>query len=205
MSQLSLLFKDRILSIYQLNQQNDFVIGHAPECNIHIDSLAVSPKHAKITFDTNDYLIEQLDSESRVLINNKAINFSSHLSDGDHITISKHTLIFTFDEHDENHPPPPEPFSKPKAAANVSGWVQYLNGGKMGQTMHIQHNMITITDDKEDNVAMISNRTDGFYISFLKGSKPTEVNKTSIGDKSVKLEDNSNISLGSQEVLFYLE
>lgn len=205
MSRLSLSFKDRILSIYQLNQHNDFIIGHAPECNIHIDSLAVSPKHAKITFDNHDYLIEKLDNESKILINNKIVNFSTHLSDGDHINIGKHTLLFSFDESNEDYPPPPEPFSKPKLKTSNSGWIQYLNGGKMGQTIHIQHNMITISDDKEDHVAMIANRSDGFYISFLKGDKPPEVNKTSIGDRSEKLEDNSTISLGSQEVLFYLE
>ncbi|MCU7939676.1 MAG: hypothetical protein KZQ64_01135 [gamma proteobacterium symbiont of Bathyaustriella thionipta] len=64
--------------------------------------------------------------------------------------------------------------------------------------------MTNISDEQKANIAMISNRSDGFYISYLKGDQPPTVNNRNIGEKSMHLENNSRISLGSQEVLFYI-
>lgn len=200
---MSLLFKDRILSIHQLNQQNDLIIGNAPDCNVRIDSLAVSPRHAKIVYVDHGYIIEELENQTSLLVNNKKVEFSAKLSDGDHITVGKHTLVFTFDERNESHA-----YQEPAATADVNqgtGWVQYLNGIKMGKTMQIKKSMTHIADAKEENIALISNRSDGFYISYLKGRQPPLVNDASIGEKSVRLESNSRISIGSQELLFYID
>ncbi|MDX2505268.1 MAG: FHA domain-containing protein [Gammaproteobacteria bacterium] len=202
MSQLSLLFKDRILSIHPLNQRSDFIIGNAPECNIHIDSLAVSPRHAKIFFAGNAYVLEELENESNILVNNKKVDSSAQLSDGDYINVGKHTLIFAFDERNENRQIR-EPELIP-VKENGTGWVQYLNGRKMGNTTQIKQSMANITDDAEENIALISNRTDGFYLSYLKGDESPIVNNTNIGEKSTRLENNSYISLGSLKLLFYI-
>ncbi|WP_198265706.1 FHA domain-containing protein [sulfur-oxidizing endosymbiont of Gigantopelta aegis] len=204
MSQVSLLFKDRILSVNHLDQNTHFIIGHAPECQIHIDSLAVSPHHARITYEDRAYTIEELGNETDILINNKKIDTSAVLSDGDQISLGKHTLIFTFDERNENREfrePEPPPVTMKKSG---KGWVQYLNGLRMGKTIQIKKNMTNISDDKAKSVALISNRADGFYISYLKGASP-KVNNAVIGEKSTLLPSNSRISLGSQDILFYIE
>ena len=70
--------------------------------------------------------------------------------------------------------------------------------------MQIKQNMANIADEKEENIALISNRSDGFYISYLKGNEPPKVNDSSIGEKSIRLANNSNISVGSAKVLFYI-
>ena len=202
MSQVSLLFKERILSIYPLDQHDSFVIGNTADCPIFIDSLAVSPRHARITYTDDSYLIEELDNESSILINNKKVDSSERLSDGDQISLGKHTLVFSFDERNERHEHrEPETVS---IRTNAIGWIQYLNGHNMGKTIQIKKNMSNISDEKENNIAMISNRSDGFYISYLKGDKPPLVNNESIGEKSTQLANNSRISLGSQEILFYI-
>lgn len=203
MSQVSLSFKDRILSIHQLNQQEDFIIGNAPDCNIQIDSLAVSPWHAKIVYADHNYVIEELDNESNILVNNKKVDNCSELSDGDKIIVGKHTLLFTFDERNENRPIK-EPLSAPEID-HGTGWIQYLNGKNMGKTMQIKKNMANIADAKEENIALISNRSDGFYISYLKGKQHPIVNNASIGENTTRLEHNSRITIGSQELLFYIE
>lgn len=203
MSQVSLLFKDRILSIHQLNRHKDLIIGNAPDCNIQIDSLAVSPRHAKIGFADRQYIIEELDNETNILVNNIKVDNYTELSDGDKITVGKHTLVFTFDERNEDHPIK-EPAPAPEINQGV-GWIQYLNGNKMGTTMQIKQSMANITDAKEENIALISSRSDGFYISYLKGKHPPLVNDSSIGEKSMRLKNNSRITIGSQELLFYIE
>ncbi|MCU7939677.1 MAG: FHA domain-containing protein [gamma proteobacterium symbiont of Bathyaustriella thionipta] len=136
MSQVSLLFKERILSIHPLDRHSSFVIGSTPDCQIYIDSLAISPKHAKITFTEQAYLIEELDEKSDILINNKKIDSSQALTDGDHITLGKHTLVFSFDERSERTEQREPEFTP--IMNNGIGWIQYLNGPDMGKTIQIK-------------------------------------------------------------------
>ena len=204
MSQVSLLFKDRILSIFQLHQHQDAIIGNDPECQIFIDSLAISPHHAKIYFDDNYYVLEELENTTNILVNGRKVDMNAKLSDGDRITVGKHTLAFTFDERNESHDDFKEP-SKPAKKEQRVGWIQYLNGDNLGKTIQIKNNMTNVADDNEQNIALISNRKDGFYISYLQGDQPPRINNNSIGEKSVKLEDNNRISIGAQELLFYLD
>jgi len=201
-SQISLSFKDRILSVQQLNQSEDLIIGHSPDCNFQIDSLAISEEHAKITYSDRVYSIEAIDNNAIIIINNKNIDNKTALSDGDNIIIGKHNLLFNFDERNTAPPKkkPDTPITK-----QPNGWLQYLNGSEMGKTKQIKQKMQNINDENEDNVALISKRNDGFYISFLKGEKPPGVNGVSIGETSLKLETNSKITIGSQEILFFID
>ena len=64
---------------------------------------------------------------------------------------------------------------------------------------------MNISDEQENNIAMISNRPSGFYISHLKGKHSPKINNVSIGEKSTKLSSNNRISLGSLEILFYID
>ncbi len=205
MSQVSLLFKDRILSIQQLNQHQNFLIGNASDCNIHIDSLAVQPHHAKISYinSLRAYKIEPVDNNAEIIIQNKPVETEAELSDGEHIKLGKHTLIFSFDERNEKHKVVSrEPVASSKR--NGSGWIQYLNGNKLGNTLQIKQSMMNISDDSGENVALISNRHNGFYLSYLQGTPP-KVNKKSIGMNSIKLENNSYIAIGTINILFYID
>ena len=205
MSQVSLLFKDRILSIHQLNQHQEFLIGRAADCNIHIDSLAVKEHHARISYmaDNHSYKIAPVDDSAEIFINNRPIENETQLSDGEHIKLGKHTLIFTFDERNEQHKAVPREPEKPVKPSGT-GWIQYLNGSKLGTTQQIKQNMMNISDDSGEHVALISNRRDGFYLSWLQG-QPPKVNKKSIGEKSFRLDNNSSIAVGKTSILFYID
>ena len=197
MSQISLLFKNRILSVYSLKQNNDLIIGNSEDCQLFIDSLAICPQHAKISYKKPDYIITALDNKAHILVNNKTIESSEILADGDTISIGKHTLHFSFNEYNGI-------FKEEKIVSHDTGWIQYLNGREMGKTLQIKKNTAQISDASGDNIAMISSRSDGFYLSYLKGKKAPLINNKRIGEKSERLADNSKIVLGSQEVLFYL-
>ncbi|MCP3850703.1 MAG: FHA domain-containing protein [Gammaproteobacteria bacterium] len=206
MSQVSLLFKERILSIHPLHQSGDFTVGHAPDCQIHIDSLAVSSHHAKIHYQDRTYIIEPLNSDSEVKINHTKIESSSHLSDGDIISLGKHTLVFSFDERNEAHEVQEPPiFQDASPQGGQTAWLQYLNGLKMGQSIQIKKNVTRINDTMAEHIALISIRSDGFYISYLKGKHSPKVNNIHIGEKSTKLKTNTRILVGSQEMLFFID
>ena len=50
MAKLTLSFKDKKLKIFPITGQ-DLVVGRDPACTVHIDSLAVQPRHARIFAD----------------------------------------------------------------------------------------------------------------------------------------------------------
>ena len=202
MSQISILFKDRILSVHQLSQDEPLMIGQSDECQLQIDSLAIQSKHAKISYSDRVYSIESMDSDAAIHINSIEVDTLTPLSDGDDISIGKHSLIFNFDERNKNTSTttPDEAITQ-----HLTGWLQYINGVEMGKTKPIKQKMQNISDEQENNVALISRRADGFYISYLKGEESPRVNDVSIGEKSLKLESNSEISLGAQKILFYMD
>jgi len=206
LSQVSLLFKDRILSIQHLNQHQEFLVGHANDCKIHIDSLAVQAHHAKIAYikEKQSYKISSLDNKASIFINNHEVDNESDLSDGDHIKLGKHTLVFTFDERNEKHQAVAREPSTQINKHRGTGWVQYLNGSKLGTTRQIKLSMMNIADEQSDNIALVSNRHDGFYLSHLKG-KPPKIDKKSIGENSVLLANNTQIIIGDLHILFYLD
>ncbi len=199
MSKLSLLFKDRILSIHELDQRQTFMIGHEPHCHIHIDSLAVKPEHACISFSNNQYSITPEQNDADIFINGIPIYENTLLTDGDKIRLGKHTLIFSFNETEKSLTAEHLQSARPRAA-----WIQFLNGSDMGKTMPINKSMTNINHQNE-YIALIANRKDGFYLSHLKGSHPPQVNQLDIGDRSFCLEDKSHISIGSLNMMFYID
>jgi pSer/pThr/pTyr-binding forkhead associated (FHA) protein len=198
-SKLSLLFKDRILSIHQLDQYQKFVIGHDQHCNIHIDSLAVRSEHATISFTNNTYSIKPEKSDADVYVNGKEITAQTALMDGDKINLGKHILLFSLEPEKKKFLSEENELSRQRSA-----WLQFLNGSDMGKTMPINKSMTNI-NHQDEFIALISNRKDGFYLSHLKGKNPTRVNDKNIGDRSICLKHKSRINVGPLELLFYLD
>ena len=199
MSKLSLLFKDRILSIHELDQQQKYIIGHDPHCHIQIDSLAVNAEHASVSYINEHFCIEPNSKDAEVFINETPVSDQTRLEDGDKINLGKHTLVFSFIE--ENNIATPEAQELP---SQRSAWVQFLNGTDMGKTMPINKSMVNI-NHQDEYVALISNRSDGFYLSHLKGATTPQVNEKDIGDQSINLKDQSRINIGPLELKFYLD
>jgi len=204
-SQLTILFKDRILSVHTLDRFSEMLVGSDQHCHIIIDSLAINPQHAKIIYNNHSYAIKALSDQSDIIINGVKIHSCTDLSDGDQIALGKHTMSFTFDERN-SAPTPQKPETDPFAHSTESttGWIQYLNGVNMGKTLQIKQGMTNISDTTEEHIALLSHRNDGFYISHLKGKHPPQVNGKTIGDKSATLANDSSIFLGAQELLFYI-
>lgn len=206
MSQLSIFFKERYLSVHLLNKEESFIVGNIPESQIYIDSLAVSPRHAKVSYQDSGYTIEQLDDKTKILINGKKMDASESvlLSNGDEITVGKHTLHFSFDEAEEGEEEAMEKTEVLFPVVHNNGWIQYLNGNNMGKTVHIDPDGTQISDKNEENIVLIASQPDGFHLSHIKGENRAMINNKKIGEKSELLEDDATIVLGTEEVLFFL-
>jgi len=200
-------------------------IGSAPDCNIHIDSLAVEPKHARIETHGQDSILFDQSTTDGVFIGQTKV--SEHkLADGEIIRIGKHTLMYNFEEAAELHANESStsidihpitdklsetaetqaidaPSPAPESEIKRQGWLQILNGQNLGKTLSLNKSMTNLGKPGVAT-AVITKRPDGYFISHLEGKKSPRVGDDEIGDRSVKLEDGVTITIGNIHMQFYL-
>ena len=218
MSKLTLSFKGKVLRVFPVHQ-GVIEIGSDKNCFVHIDSLAVEPKHARIETHGADSILFDKKSEEGTFINQTRIT-EHKLKDGDVIRIGKHNLLYTYEEVsqlDANesstsidiHPvmeelKTREQNEKFKSETAKHGWLQILNGQNLGKTLSLNR---TMTNLGKPGVAtaVITKRSDGYFISHLEGKYPPSVGSESIGDRSIKLSDGDTIKIGNIKMQFYME
>ncbi|MGM0593875.1 MAG: FHA domain-containing protein [Pseudomonadota bacterium] len=216
MSKLTLAFKGKVLKVYYL-EPGELVIGRDPASQIHIDSLALSDKHAVITTSHHKSVLRDLsDAEFGTYVNDKRIEQDQEheLKHDDEIRIGKHTLLFTTEPVDENAEDYelPEPVVDP-ADSHEQGlsskksprhaWLQILNGANVGKTINLKRNLTNL-GKAGVQMAVIARRGEGFFLSHLEGERSPLVDGVEIGDKSWKLEDGNIIQIGNVKMQFTL-
>lgn len=105
MAKLILKFKDKVLKEYPVSSEV-IKIGRLRNNNIVIDNPAVSKHHASVEMKDGKYILTDHDSTNGTFVNEKKIN-GIVLTDGDKITIGKHTLIY---KSEKEHPVTAKPF-----------------------------------------------------------------------------------------------
>ena len=213
LSKLTLLFKGRTLKVFPIIE-GDMMIGHAHDCRVFIDSLAIDENHAKIS--TNAQLSTLIDcgSEAGTFVNQTKV--STHpLQDGDLIRVGKHTLLYNYQElredellHESSTSLPAidvkEVLDEPESNESRAAWVQILSGQNLGQTLQLNR---PVTNLGKPGVAMvvIARRDDGYFISHLEGKTPPKVGDNVIGTQSYQLNEGDLIQIGNIKMQFYLE
>jgi len=218
-SKLTLSFKGRVLRVFPL-PQGATVIGSDPACPVHIDSLAVEPKHARIEVHGQDALLFDIETTDGTFVNNEKIT-EHKLKDNDIIRVGKHTIQYTYEEVsqlDANESstsidihPVMEQLAEQHAEAvspqitnNKQGWLQILNGQNLGKTLSLNRSMTNLGKPGVAT-AVITRRHDGYFIAHLEGKKTPLVGDNPIGEHSVKLEDGDTITIGNIKMQFYME
>jgi len=95
MAKLILKFEQNILKEVSLPQET-FTIGRLPGNKLQIDNLAVSGNHAKIYWEQDHYVVEDLGSLNGTYVNNQRVGKAA-LKSGDVMTIGKHMVQFKDD------------------------------------------------------------------------------------------------------------
>ena len=219
MSKLTLSFKSKVLRVFPL-QQGMMEVGSDPSCLIHIDSLAVQDKHARIETHGHDSILFDLKTEDGTFVNQDRVT-EHKLADGDLIRVGKHTLSYKYEEISslesnesstsiditpltEATQKEPE-FPEVEAEAHPKqGWLQILNGQNLGKTMSLTKSMTNLGKPGVAT-AVITRRHDGYFISHLEGKHPPGVGDKIVGDSGIKLEDGDTITIGNIRMQFYLE
>jgi hypothetical protein len=69
-------------------------IGRSPDCDIFLDDVTVSRRHASLTEAGGSFTIEDLGSLNGTFLNRRRIEAAEPLEDGDEIQVGKYRLIF---------------------------------------------------------------------------------------------------------------
>ena len=69
-------------------------IGRSPDCEIFLDDVTVSRKHAVLLERDDAFLIEDLGSLNGTFLNRRRIESEAELADGDELQIGKYRLTF---------------------------------------------------------------------------------------------------------------
>lgn len=97
MPELTLKYKDNVISKISLKDKKTFLIGRRKTNDLVIENLAVSGSHARIERLENGYVLSDLQSKNGTYVNRKPVT-TSLLKNGDIIQIGMHTLLFTDNE-----------------------------------------------------------------------------------------------------------
>lgn len=207
MAKLALSFKGKLLKQIPV-KQGRISIGRNPDCDLQIDSLAVSPVNAHLEFRDGIATIEAERDSADIFVNHVKVD-KRNLVDNDIIRIGKHTLTYSADNYlDELHKqtqaePLPETTATDQIVSGI-GWIQILSGANVGKTIQLKS---SLTDLGKLGIkpALIARRRDGYYISNLSDDVVLTVNNTNIGSNSQRLEDGANIRIDNVQLQFYMQ
>ena len=196
-------------------QEGVYTIGRDPGCDIHIDSLAIEPQHARLLCKAEQCILHDGKHDNHTFLNHRPID-EHVLQNNDQIRVGKHVLSFRNDDiatapgqtsisidalptkpadHIEEQP-------QPHTVRN--GWLQVMNGKMLGKTFRLQSGL---TDLGKLGMlpALIALRSTGYYISKLADDDMLSVADKEIGDKSHPLRDGDVIKLGKVTLQFHLQ
>lgn len=193
---LTLFFRDRELACHEL-QAGETSIGSDPACDIHIDSLAVEPRHAVVHAEGASHVLHRATGTASLRVNGE--DGDGHaLQDGDRIELGKHHLAYRIRAAQSGGP-------RPAAAVTpLTGWLQITTGPHVGRSIRLER-AITRFGRAGAQSCMISRRGDGYYLAHLEGEIPPRVNDSEIGPQPVLLHDGDRLEVAGTGFTFSLD
>lgn len=207
-------------------------IGRRPGNDIHIDNLAISGQHAAITLIGKDAFLEDLGSTNGTLVNGKPVS-KHILQNGDVIELGKYQLKFIseapvagvggqedFEKTMIIRPGAMKPAApaattaepaafvataKPAADAAASGPIaklQVLNGASQGKELALTKALTTLGKPGVQ-VAVITKRPQGYFVTHVEGDTYPSVNGQSVGAQAHLLNDHDVLELAGIKMEFY--
>jgi pSer/pThr/pTyr-binding forkhead associated (FHA) protein len=226
-AKLILSMDGAVLHEYALNKER-MTVGRKPHNDIVIDNLAVSGEHAAIVTILNDSFLEDLDSTNGVTVNGAAIK-KHFLQNNDVIEIGKYTLKYIneqvakqagSDEEDfektmvmrapakqPQAAAQPQPAAEPARAAPAGpqpATIQILSGPNAGRELDLVKSLTTLGRTGVQ-VAVLTRRPHGHFITHVEGANYPLVNGRALGDQPHPLNNHDIIELAGVKMEFYFK
>ncbi len=194
-------------------------IGRKPHNDIQIDNLAISGEHAAIVTILNDAFLEDMNSTNGTYVNGQPVK-KHVLQNNDVIELGKYRLKFIADgvgspsEQDEAMSyaqavvtdgvlsgvvAAAEPAPVP---ASMLGMIQILSGTHAGRTLELSKSLTTL-GKPGTQVAVITRRPHGYFITHVEGTVFPVVNGRSLDAQAHRLNENDIIEIAGVKMEFF--
>lgn len=173
-------------------------IGRRPHNDVVIDDIAVSAEHATIVTNFNDSLLEDLNSTNGTQVNGQPVK-KHFLQHNDVIELARYNIRYVADSF---HPGPASP-DHPPAASQHGAVIRVLNGASAGKELGLTKALTTI-GRPGIQVAVITQRAQGYSVTHVEGDAYPLVNGKSIGAAPYALGEGDVIELSGTRMAFSL-
>jgi hypothetical protein len=186
-------------------------IGRKPHNDIVIDNIAVSAEHAVIVTLFNDSFLEDLGSTNGTFVNGQPVK-KHFLQNGDVIELGKYRLKFIADADMAPAPYRQELASlaetRPMQALttltnDTPAVIRLLNGTAEGRELKLTKALTTLGRPGVQ-VAVITRRPQGYYITHVQGIQFPVVNGNTLGAEAHPLNDRDVFELSGMKMEFLL-
>lgn len=217
MAKLVLSAEGVILREFPL-ERAQLLIGRKPQCDIQIDDITVSGKHAAVTVGKNAYMdsvqdiyIEDLDSTNGTQVNGQRIK-KHMLRHGDVVQIGRHEFKFIDEDaqdFDKTVVLKPADAEKAKARVVRPAAVKVLNGPKAGHALELVKSFTTLGG--AGTSVVISKRSQGYFIAHIQakgagaGASYPLLNGNPITAQPLPLNDHDKIDIGGMQLEFFIK
>jgi hypothetical protein len=188
-------------------------LGRKPQNDIVIDNIAVSAEHAVIATLFNDSFLEDLGSTNGTFVNGQPVK-KHFLQNGDTIELGKYRLKFIADADADvavqpyqqslaslaetsSMQPLPSPNNETPAV------IRLLSGAGIGRELKLTKALTTLGRPGVQ-VAVITRRPQGYYITHVQGIQFPVVNGSTLGAEAHPLNDRDVFELSGMKMEFLL-
>ena len=193
-------------------------IGRKPHNDIQIDNLAISGDHAAIVTILNDAFLEDMNSTNGTYVNGQPVK-KHVLQSNDVIELGKYRLKYISDGGaplaadqdvsfsqsigtDNGRPAAAAPEAPPPVSSSAVGMIQILSGTHAGRTLELSKSLTTL-GKPGTQVAVITRRPHGYFITHVEGTVFPVVNGRSLDAQAHRLNDNDIIEIAGVKMEFF--
>ncbi len=203
MAKLTLSTEGKILKEISI-EKDCMIIGRKKESDIHIDSMSVSGRHAKLVMIKNDAFIQDLGSTNGTFLNAEKVS-QAHLDDGDIITLGTYSLKYVAEQEDDM-PKKLNGSSHSDASDQTQAHLQILDApDNQPKIIPITSKMVTL-GKPGTHVAAITQRNDDYYFVHVDGGisgAPSTVNDEPVAEQGRQLKDHDVIEVAGIKMEFH--
>ena len=179
-------------------------LGRRPYNDIVIEHLAVSGEHAVFLMQSNEVVIEDLNSTNGTFVNGKAVK-RQLLQHGDILEIGKYKVRFESEADVEKtmvlRPGKGAAVAPLAPAPELRGFIKVLTGPAGGREMPLTK-VVTTVGKPGVSIAAITRRQHHFVVHYVEGPDRPLLNGVTLGVDPVVLKDGDQMELAGTQMQF---